>query len=445
MASFKYNIQYLLMMNQTSKMVLKTGNKMMLNPYLYMNKRLFNSSTVLLNNDKKSFISAFVESVDRQWKENKQLQDNVKQISAAHTDFQESDAIKAAKKVANKTSENTQKVIKTVKSVANVVVENPVVQGTGKVIYKTGEKVAEVSHKVADPVLDTKAAKAVGKGITFIKSEVIDSADSAYYAEYKPYEVRKKEREIRDEKLLQEATKNGKLLSSNNQNVKENENAGTAVELHKSSRLQNTWRKFKEENSVMQKLFSVRKGFDESDHPWAERIRDFINSPIFQESEQSQVISMIKTVDPNFKKEIFLKEMTKYTIPDLLEAHLKGDIMFLKDWCSERVMARFNMEFKNLQQNGLISDCKLLDIRGVDIHKMVLIEDEFPLIIISLQADEVLLFRDLKGNLKIGKENKIDRATYSLAFTKSQLIDPSIEFNPKTNNWIVFEWSRMAM
>ena len=61
----------------------------------------------------------------------------------------ESDAMKNAKQALSATRKATTKVIKAVGSAVDSTLETPLVKGTGKILYKTAETVADVSQKVA--------------------------------------------------------------------------------------------------------------------------------------------------------------------------------------------------------------------------------------------------------------------------------------------------------
>ncbi|KAI8823576.1 uncharacterized protein EV422DRAFT_521546 [Fimicolochytrium jonesii] len=389
-----------------------------------------------------NFFTEFYKSFKRQVAENREFQQNVQQLSASTKELAESDAVQRAKDAMDKTSKGTSKVFEKVGETVDKVVENPVVKKTGEVLYTAGEKVAEVGQKVAEPILDTKAAKAVGKGIKHVKTEVIDSSDSAFFHEYVPREQREKERA----ELL--AYQQSKMplgipgVPNPNRIVTADPEAGQNVELHRSSKLAESWRKFKEDSPIAQKLFAVRRGIDESDNPVVERIRDFFSSSAFEETETARVVSALKAVDPTFRTEKFLKEATKYFVPEILEAYLKAEAPILREWCSERAYARLSAGFEAQQQQGLVSDCKLLDIRHVDIRKLTLLEDEVPVILVTFQTNEILIFRNRKGELKLGNENAIETATYVMAFTKAQCVDPSATISARTNGWIVIDWSR---
>ncbi|KAJ3280460.1 protein translocase subunit [Borealophlyctis nickersoniae] len=404
--------------------------------------RLLVHHTQTRHNSGGGFFSEFARSIKRQWAENRELQQNVKQLSAETNKLAESDMVQGAKKAMETGAKGTSKVVEKLGDAVDSTLQNPVVKKTGEAIYTAGEKVADVTQKVAEPILDTQAAKIVEKGIKQIKKNVVDTGSSAYFAEYKPREVRERER------AEQIAEQSGGIpigipgVVNPHRVVAADPEAGASVVTHRSSRLAESWRKFKEESPIAQKLFSVRRGFEESDHPLVERVRDFFTSAAFEETEQAQVVRAIKVVDPSFRLDKFLKEATTYMIPEIMEAYLKGEAHILRDWCGERAYARLTAGFEAQRTQGLISDCKLLDLRRVDIRKLTLLEDEIPVILVTFTTHEILMFRNKKGELKLGKEDHIEMATYVMAFTKAQAVDPSVEINPKTGGWVVIDWSR---
>ncbi|TPX69446.1 hypothetical protein SpCBS45565_g02463 [Spizellomyces sp. 'palustris'] len=386
-----------------------------------------------------NFFSEFYKSVQRQVKDNRELQQNVQQLSASTKELAESDAVQRAKEAMKSTSESTSKVIEKVGDVVDGVLENPVVKKTGQAIVGAGEKVAEVSSKVAKPVLDTQAAKVVGKGLKAVHKDVIGSGDSAYFHEYVPREVRER---TRADKVEVQTPLGIPGVPNPHRKVVSDPEAGGNVELHRTSKLAASWRKFKEDSPIAQKLFAVKRGFDESDHPVVERVRDFFQAAAFDETETAQVVRALKAVDPGFRTERFLKEATMYYIPEIVEAYLKGEAAVLREWCSERAYARLAAGFESQKTQGLVSDCKLLDLRRVDIRKLTLLEDEVPVILVTFQTDEILMFRNVKGKLVVGNENAIESATYVMAFTKAQAVDPSVEVSERTGGWVVIDWSR---
>lgn len=113
----------------------------------------------------------------------------------------------------------------------------------------------------------------------------------------------------------------------------------------------------------------------------------FTIGSMFEESDQAQAIRVFQTIDPSFNMDKFMTEARKYIVPELMEAYLKGDVETLKLWCSEAVswkkgnhakwqklivliIQTYNVLTAVIQaqmQQGLISDCKIQDLRDIDV------------------------------------------------------------------------------
>ncbi|KAL2915909.1 protein translocase subunit [Polyrhizophydium stewartii] len=380
--------------------------------------------------------SVFTESIKRQVEENKEFQKNVKLLGEQSSKIAESDAVSRAREVASKTSETTSKVLGAVGTVVDKTLETPVVKMTGEAIVKTAETVAHVSQKVAEPIANTTAAKVISSSI----KEVVDSSSSAFYAEYKPKEVRERERQER----IEAAKRRNPLGADPSRPVLPNPDAGGNVVMHKSSQVTEAWRKFAEDNPLGRTLFAARRKIEESDNPVLERFRGLFTNTRVEETEYARTVRALKQVDPSFTVESFLKEATQYTIPELMEAFIKSDVETLKEWCSEAAMAKLSAGFESQRRQGLISDSKLLDIRNVDVRQLTLLNEEVPIVLVGFTTQEILLFRNAKGEIAVGRDDAILTASYAMAFTKAQLVDPESAFNPVTNGWLVVDFARHA-
>lgn len=101
-------------------------------------------------------------------------------------------------------------------------------------------------------------------------------------------------------------------------------------------------------------------------------------------------------------------------------------------------------EFDVQKKAGLVSDCKLIDYRNVELSKLSLLEDELPIALIHFQTTEILCFKNKKGEVVLGAEDNIQNARYAIAFTKKQILDPEAEISASTNGWTVIDWARVA-
>jgi len=300
-------------------------------------------TTILLYSQSRSFnfFAEFYKSIKRQVQESKEMQENIKQLSDKTTEIAESDIMKRAKsglekggevggKAAGKVQEAAQKVMDTMDQFA----ESEVAKKTTKVVKDVSGAVAEGASKVAEPILDTAPVKAVASGVTFVKQELEDTASTARYVEYRPKAERDAEREAR---ALRMASRNP---NSVRRMITANPDAGAGVVMHKSSRLAESWKNFKETNPIALKAFDISKRIEESDNPILDRMRSFMDgfSRVFEETEEAKVVKALQMYDPGFRMDQFMKDVQEWMIPDIMEAYLKEDAATLKEWCSEGVI-----------------------------------------------------------------------------------------------------------
>ncbi|KAJ3373456.1 Multifunctional pyrimidine synthesis protein CAD [Kappamyces sp. JEL0680] len=389
-----------------------------------------------------SFLSELQNSIKRQWEENKELQKDVKLISAEQEKVKESETMKNAKQALSATGQATSKVFHAVGTAVDATLQTPVVKATGRVISKTAGAVADVSAKVAEPILDTKAAKMVGSGIHQIKKDVMGTRN-AYFAEYRPKEERDREKQ----ELLAEKQKNIKLdefgLPQGSSQIKPDDEA-TGMVMHRSSRLAAAWEDFKTKSPLGQTLHSYKRSVEESNNPLLRAWRNLKEKTTVNETETARVVRAFKQVQHDFDQHVFLKEAANFMIADILDAYLKGDKAVLAQWGTEAAFARLTADLDVQKQAGFISDCKLIDYRNVELSKLTLLNDEVPVAVLSFQTTEILCFRNKKGDIVLGAEDNIQNAHYSIALTKQQILDPEAEFNPLTDGWVIIEFARAA-
>ncbi|KAJ3206102.1 protein translocase subunit, partial [Clydaea vesicula] len=381
-----------------------------------------------------NLFAEFAKSVKRQYEENKQLKENIKQLSDESNRIQQSEAMIRAKKAMEKTSKGTSKVVDGIKFGASKVgeayestMETEAAKKTIEITKKVGEKVSEGVHYVADPILETEAAKKVSSGLKSVKEEVIDTQTTHRYIEYAPKEERKK-------KLQDRLTSTDPLKRI----VQANPEAGQNIVIHKETKMNQRWADFKENNILFQNLLKVQKTVEESENPILERFRDWF-SGMGEESEEAQVVKAFRMCDPSFSLDSFLRDATQFYIPDIMEAYLKGDEPVLKMWCSEQLYAQLMAGITSQKTQGLISDSKLLDIRKVELLQTKILENDIPILLLEFNTQEILLFKNLKGEIVLGNEDNIEHARYRMVFTKDQIIDATAEINPETFGWRVLE------
>ncbi|KAM7206936.1 mitochondrial import inner membrane translocase [Rhypophila sp. PSN 637] len=373
----------------------------------------------------------FLETMQTEFKESKEWNESTKAIASSAHDFVESERVRKAREAYEATtgvvSETASKVVKTtagaVAKGATWTWETPVMKGVRKGANVTGE----VLDKATKPIRETEAYKNV--------KEVIDDGSSSRYGGWIEKEERRKRRELR-EKLQ-------KLNGEHPDQVfQEDPEAGTNVTVHKDAAWKEAWRDFRDTNKVMQSVFGLKTVYQESENPLISTARSITDrfAGFFAENETAQVIKKLRTMDPAFQIEPFLRDLREYILPEVLDAYVKGDVETLKLWLSEAQYSVYEALTKQYLQAGLKSDGRILDIRGVDILKARMLEPgEIPVFIITCRTQEVHVYRNAKsGQLAAGMEDKVQLVTYAIGITRI----PEDVNNPETRGWRLIEMQK---
>lgn len=182
--------------------------------------------------------------------------------------------------------------------------------------------------------------------------------------------------------------------------------------------------------------------YQESDNPLISTARSITDrvAGFFAENETAQVIKKIRSMDPTFQVEPFLRELREYMLPEVLDAYVKGDVETLKLWLSEAQYSVYEALTKQYLQAGLKSDGRILDIRGVDILKARMLDPgDVPVFIITCRTQEVHVYRNAKtGKLAAGMEDKVQLVTYAIGITRI----PEDVTNPETRGWRLIEMQK---
>ena len=173
-------------------------------------------------------------------------------------------------------------------------------------------------------------------GIKQITKDVVGTTRNAYWAEYRPKEVRDEERKemLKERQYRIQKDEHGLPLAQGP--VKADEEASGIV-MHRTSRIAQAWETFKTESLIGQTLHSYKKSIDESETPILRMWREWKERSMANEPESVKVIKAFKSVDPIFDQHTFLKEAANFLVADILDAYLKGDVKVLKEWGTEGV------------------------------------------------------------------------------------------------------------
>jgi import inner membrane translocase subunit TIM44 len=195
---------------------------------------------------------------------------------------------------------------------------------------------------------------------------------------------------------------------------------------------------------MMQKLFSMKESYNESENPListARSISDRIGG-FFAENETAMVIKKFREIDPNFQMEPFLREMRDYMLPEVLDAYVKGDVETLKLWLSDAQYHVYAALAQQYTTAGLKSDGRILDIRGVDVsHARILDPGDIPVFVVTCRTQEIHVYRKAKtGELAAGTDDKVQLVTYAIGLTRI----PEEVNNPETRGWRLIELQKAA-
>lgn len=393
--------------------------------------RTFQNSRRTYNDKPQSPLKVFFDTFKAEVKKSNELQQNIKALQDETGRVADSDAFKKAKEAfdkAQKGSSAAGKVArKTAEAVGGAAVkawDSPV----GKGVRTTVRTSADAADRAFEPVRKTQVYKDM--------SDVIDDGSSTSYGGF----LTKEERERLRKQELEKRKKLGAWRP-----VKENLEAGgelVATE-HKASgpRFSDRFDRI-QRTPVGKVLLYLREKWEESENGLIALLRTIVEkvTGFFAETEQAKVIKQLRQIDPTFRITDFTRTLTNYIVPELLDAYIKNDDKVLKEWLSEAPFNVWQANNKQFVQQGLFSDGRILDIRGVDIVTCKMLQpNEIPVVVVSCRAQEIHLFRKAKtGEIAAGTEDHIQLSTYAMVFTRI----PEELDNSVTEGWKVLEFAR---
>lgn len=393
--------------------------------------RAFHNTQINHSDQPQSPLKVFFDTFKAEVKKSNELKENIKALQDETGRVAESEAFKKAKEAYDKAQKGSSAAGKVVKKTADVVGgaavkawDSPV----GKGVRTTVRVSADAADKVFEPVRQTKVYKNV--------SDVIDDGSSTSYGGFLTKEQRQR---LRQKELEEKLRKGWKP-------VKENEDAGgelVATDAKPTGpSINDKWEQFKLKSPIGRAVVYLNEKWEESENGLISLIRTIIEkvTGFFAETEQAKVIKQFKLMDPNFRITDFTKTLTNYIVPELLDAYIKNDDKVLKEWLSEAPFNVWQANNKQFIQQGLFSDGRILDIRGVEIITCKSLQpNDIPVIVVSCRAQEIHLYRKAKtGEIAAGTEDHIQLSTYALVLTRN----PEEFDNKVTEGWKVLEFAR---
>ncbi|KAF9108530.1 protein translocase subunit [Mortierella sp. GBA35] len=393
--------------------------------------------------ESQSAFGKFVETLKEQIKKNKELQDSVKKLQDESGKAGDSDALKKAKDAFERAKESaagagvaseklkqtaeqlkkaTEKLGETVSETLKGAAENEFIKGSKE---KTGKVFAESVDSSTKPIRDNEYFKNVKESV----ETVIQDTESRYGG----YISKAERRRARGLDVNYSPKDAQKAAAAAAPEVKEDVNAGESMVLHKDSAWKETWSKFKDTNPVMQSVFSMKKNYEDSDN-----ISDVWVS-MLDETENAKTIRALQMIDPRFKMDVFMKEAREFIIPEIMDAVLNADSETLNEWCSEATYNVLTAGFQAQIQQGLVSDCKILELRNVELVSAKVLENDVPVLIVSFNTQEVTVFRNrLTREVVFGKEDAIEECTYACVIT----LTPETMQNPLTRGVRIMDMAK---
>ncbi|XP_034737838.1 mitochondrial import inner membrane translocase subunit TIM44 [Etheostoma cragini] len=373
---------------------------------------------------RKGFLGELLENIKQELNKNKEMKDNIKKFREEAKKLEESDALKQARRkfktIESETAKTSDVLRKKLGSISETVKEGlEEVSRTdiGKKFKdgmeeaaKTAKTSAESVSKSGEMLGKTGAFRAISKGMESVKKDIGDLGHTGPYRP--PARLRK-----RSEFSSKGAGDGSKVFEANEE--------AKGVVLHRDSKWYQQWKEFKDNNMVFNRFFEMKMKYDESDNALiratravTDKMTDIIGG-LFSKTEMSEVLTEILKADPSFDKDSFLKQCERDIIPNILEAMIRGELEILKDWCYEATYSQLAHPIQQGKAMGLQFHSKILDIDNIDLA-MGKMMDQGPVLIITFQAQLVMVIRNTKGELVEGDPQKVLRMMYVWALCRDQ-------------------------
>nr|XP_061791236.1 mitochondrial import inner membrane translocase subunit TIM44-like isoform X1 [Nerophis lumbriciformis] len=373
---------------------------------------------------RKGFLSEFLDNLKQEMSKNKEMKENIKKFREEAKKLEESDALRQARRKYKtiesetvKTSEVLKKKLETFSDTVKEGLEEVTRTEFGKKIKegmeeaaKTAKTSAESVSKSGEMLGKTGAFKAISQGMESVKKEI---GDLGHTGPYRPPARLRKRSEF-----------SSKGTSDGNKVFEANEEAMGMV-LHKDSKWYQQWKDFKDNNVVFNRFFEMKMKYDESDNAFirasravTDKMTDLIGG-LFSKTEMSEVLTEILKADPTFDKDSFLKQCEHDIIPNILEAMIRGELEVLKDWCYEATYSQLAHPIQQAKAMGFQFHSKILDIDSIDLA-MGKMMDQGPVLIITFQAQLVMVIRNTKGEVVEGDPDKVLKMMYVWALCRDQ-------------------------
>ncbi|EHB04240.1 Mitochondrial import inner membrane translocase subunit TIM44 [Heterocephalus glaber] len=375
--------------------------------------------------NRKGFLSGLLDNIKQELAKNKEMKESIKKFREEAKKLEESDALQEARRkyktIESETARTSEAIRRKLGELTGTVKES--LDGVGKSdlgrkikegveeAARTAKHSAESVSKGGERLGRTAAFKAISQGVESVKKEIHESALGQAGPYRRPARLRKRT-EFEGEKFQEE-----KVFEPNEEAL--------GVVLHKDSKWYQQWKDFRDSNVVFNRFFEMKMKYDESDNVLIRASRALTDKVtnvlggLFSKTEMSEVLTEILRVDPAFDKDRFLKQCESDIIPNVLEAMISGELDILKDWCYEATYSQLAHPIQQAKALGLQFHSRILDIDNIDLAMGKMME-QGPVLIITFQAQLVMVIRNPKGEVVEGDPDKVLRMVYVWALCRDQ-------------------------
>ncbi|XP_058137885.1 mitochondrial import inner membrane translocase subunit TIM44 [Dasypus novemcinctus] len=380
--------------------------------------------------NRKGFLSGLLDNIKQELAKNKEMKESIKKFRDEAKKLEESDALQEARRkyktiesetvrtsevIRKKLGELTGTVKESLDEVSKSDLGRKIKEGVEEAA-KTAKQSAESVSKGGEKLGRTAAFKALSQGVETVRKEIDESVLGQTGPYRRPDRLRKRT-EFAGEKIKEE-----KVFEPNEEAL--------GVVLHKDSKWYQQWKDFKDNNVVFNRFFEMKMKYDESDNALirasralTDKVTDLLGG-LFSKTEMSEVLTEILRVDPAFDKDRFLRQCENDIIPNVLEAMIAGELDILKDWCYEATYSQLAHPIQQAKALGLQFHSRILDIDNIDLAMGKMME-QGPVLIITFQAQLVMVVKNPNGEVVEGDPDKVLRMLYVWALCR----DPD-ELNP---------------
>uniref|UniRef100_A0A8C9FMC4 Mitochondrial import inner membrane translocase subunit TIM44 n=1 Tax=Pavo cristatus TaxID=9049 RepID=A0A8C9FMC4_PAVCR len=358
-----------------------------------------NQSRCYSSGGRKGFISGFVENIKQELAKNKEMKESIKKFRDEAKKLEESDALREARRKYKtiesetvKTSEVIKKKLEEITGTVKESLDEVSKSDIGRKIKEGVEEAAKTAKQSAESVTKggeklgkTAAFKAISQGVETVKKE-IDESVLGQTGPYKRPERLRKRTEFSGERIKEE-----RIFEANEEAM--------GMVLHKDSRWYQQWKDFKDNNVV----FNSRCTKDKTDNGDVAcfALLCCCSAHLFQ-----WVCFLLP-----------LSVLSSFCLHDL--AMISGELDILKDWCYEATYSQLAHPIQQARAMGLQFHSRILDIDNIDLAMGKMME-QGPVLIITFQAQIVMVIKNQKGEVVEGDPDKVLRMLYVWALCRDQ-------------------------